>query len=105
MEALRPTRLEVIGTELAIAWSDGAETFLPLDLLRRSCPCASCSGEPDLLGNILKPAPSPAAPSTALRSIRTVGGYAVQPVWADGHSSGIYSFEFLRALAAASPGT
>jgi len=27
-----------------------------------------------------------------------VGGYALQPVWADGHSSGLFSFEYLRRL-------
>jgi len=30
-----------------------------------------------------------------------VGGYAIQPVWADGHNTGIYSFEYLRRVAAA----
>jgi DUF971 family protein len=30
-----------------------------------------------------------------------VGGYAIQPVWADGHATGIYSFEHLRRVAAA----
>jgi DUF971 family protein len=29
-----------------------------------------------------------------------VGGYALQLFWADGHSSGIYSFSYLRKLAA-----
>jgi DUF971 family protein len=28
-----------------------------------------------------------------------VGGYAIQLFWADGHSSGIYSFTYLRRLA------
>jgi DUF971 family protein len=30
-----------------------------------------------------------------------VGGYAIQPVWADRHNTGIYSFEYLRRVAAA----
>jgi DUF971 family protein len=30
-----------------------------------------------------------------------VGGYALQPHWADGHESGIYSFQYLRRLAEA----
>jgi DUF971 family protein len=29
-----------------------------------------------------------------------VGGYALQPRWRDGHSTGIYSFQYLRRLAA-----
>jgi len=28
-----------------------------------------------------------------------VGGYAIQPVWADGHATGIYSFDYLRRIA------
>jgi DUF971 family protein len=27
-----------------------------------------------------------------------VGGYAIQPTWADGHNSGIYSFQYLRRI-------
>jgi DUF971 family protein len=28
-----------------------------------------------------------------------VGGYAIQPVWADGHATGIFSFDYLRRVA------
>ncbi|HAV64872.1 MAG TPA: DUF971 domain-containing protein, partial [Verrucomicrobiales bacterium] len=28
-----------------------------------------------------------------------VGGYAVQPVWADGHSSGLFTFDYLKRIA------
>jgi DUF971 family protein len=31
-----------------------------------------------------------------LADISLTGNYALQPVWADGHSSGFYSFEHLR---------
>jgi DUF971 family protein len=31
--------------------------------------------------------------------IVNVGGYAIQPVWADGHASGIFSFDYLQKLA------
>jgi DUF971 family protein len=34
-------------------------------------------------------------------NIASVGGYAIQPVWADGHDTGIYSFEYLRMLVTA----
>ena len=32
-----------------------------------------------------------------LEQVETVGAYAVQFVWSDGHSTGIYSWELLRA--------
>jgi len=31
-------------------------------------------------------------------AIHYVGRYALQFVWSDGHSTGIYTFEYLRAL-------
>ena len=39
----------------------------------------------------------------AFRLVRVemVGTYAVQPVWADGHATGIYSFDYLRRAAKA----
>jgi DUF971 family protein len=30
------------------------------------------------------------------KRIVSVGGYAIQPVWADGHATGIYSFDYLK---------
>jgi DUF971 family protein len=96
---IEPKNLQLIGQELAIEWNDGAESYLPLDLLRRACPCASCGGEPDVLGNISRPRVSYTAQSFELRGWDLVGGYAVQPRWMDGHSTGIYSYQYLRRLA------
>jgi DUF971 family protein len=98
---LEPKNLQLIGSELAIEWNDGAESFLPLEFLRRACPCATCGGEPDVLGNVMRPSVSYTPGSFELRSWSLVGGYAVQPVWADGHGSGIYSYQYLKRLAAA----
>ena len=95
-----PARLEVIGQELAISWSDGAESFIPLEALRRACPCASCRGEPDVLGRGENPRVSYGPHSFELRGYKFVGGYAFQPVWNDGHETGLYPFALLRDLAA-----
>jgi DUF971 family protein len=35
-----------------------------------------------------------------LESIQLVGLYAIRPTWADGHDSGIFAFDRLRALSA-----
>ena len=47
--------------------------------------------------------PEPPLPPEAFRLARleTVGGYAVQPTWADGHTTGIYPFDYLRRMAQA----
>ena len=96
---MRPVDLQPIGKELAVKWDDGGEDFIPLEKLRRSCPCAGCKGEMDILGNVYQNPEKTLTPKAfELVRIVSVGGYAVQPVWADGHNSGIYSFEYLRHL-------
>lgn len=98
---MRPENLQVIGSELAIRWSDGAESFLPLELMRRHCPCASCAGEKDIFGNVYKGHAKALTPAALqIQELLPVGGYAVQPVWRDGHNTGLYTFEQLRRLAA-----
>ena len=92
--------VQMIGSELAILWSDGVESYLPLERLRRACPCAMCGGEPDVLGNIVRPDVSYTGASFELVGWQIVGGYALQPRWADGHSTGLYSFQYLRRLTA-----
>jgi DUF971 family protein len=99
---LELTNIQQVGDELAIAWSDDTESFLKLELLRRACPCAACGGEPDVLGNILRPHVTYTDKSFQLIGFDFVGGYALQPRWADGHSTGIYSFTYLRRLGQAS---
>lgn len=98
---MRPVDVQQIGSELAVKWDDGCESFIPLEKLRRYCPCAGCKGEVDVMGNLHK-GPDVALPPTAFDLVRiaSVGGYGIQPVWADGHSTGIYSFDYLRRLAA-----
>lgn len=97
------SRLEqavVIGPELALAFEGGDEIYLALDVLRRACPCAACQGEPDALGRVMRPVQQVGARGFELLRSEAVGGYALQLFWGDGHSSGIYSFDYLRRLAA-----
>ena len=99
---MRPLDIQHIGNELAVKWDDGGENFIPLENLRRACPCAGCKGEMDILGNLYKNPEKPlSAKAFELVKLVSVGGYAIQPVWADGHNTGIYSFEYLLRIAAA----
>ena len=98
-DRLTPTNIQPIGAELAIAWSDGVESYLPLEALRRACPCAACGGEPDVMGRVTRPVVKYTPASFELRGFAVVGGYAVQPAWADGHGTGLYTFPYLRRLA------
>jgi DUF971 family protein len=99
---MRPTDMQRIGNELAIKWDDGSESFVPLEKLRRACPCAGCKGEVDIMGNLYKNPDKPLTPPAfELHNILTVGTYAVQFFWGDSHNTGIYSFEYLRRVATA----
>jgi DUF971 family protein len=92
--------IQPIGAELAIKWEDGSESYLPLETLRRACPCAGCKGERDILGNVYRNPDRPyAAGAFELRQLNWIGGYAVQPVWGDGHNSGLFAFDYLKGLA------
>ncbi|HEX2621426.1 MAG TPA: DUF971 domain-containing protein [Phototrophicaceae bacterium] len=86
---------------LAIQWSDGATCQYPLDHLREACPCVECRGGHANMGrefdpeNILKLVPRR---SYKMTELNRVGSYALQPVWDDGHSTGIYTWDYLRRL-------
>lgn len=94
---------QVIGEELAIRWQDGRESYLRLETLRRNCPCALCQGE-STATTTYSPRPKAYSPESFLvRALQTVGGYALQITWADGHGTGIYPYSYLLSLAEESP--
>ncbi|MBI1840440.1 MAG: DUF971 domain-containing protein [Verrucomicrobia bacterium] len=96
---MRLIDLQIIGTELAVRWDDKTETFVPLEILRRRCPCAACQGETDVMGQVHRGPDIPlTAESFRLVRVSPVGGYGLQPVWGDGHSTGIFSFDYLRRI-------
>jgi DUF971 family protein len=82
-------------TQTDITWNDGHFGSYPSWYLRENCPCASCvdefSGERRVgHGNI---------PSILERvSVAPVGNYALSFGWSDGHSTGIYTFDYLRRI-------
>ena len=102
--AFRAETVTVIGEELAIAWTDGAESYLKLTTLRRLCPCAGCAGERDLLGHLMK-GPERPLTSVSFEVVGTapVGSYAIQLFWGDGHSDGLYPYVKLREWGEAPP--
>lgn len=94
--ATTPTRIAQKGDDqLTIEWADGIETAFYVRDLRLACGCAVCvdewTGE-----DRLDPATVP-EDVHPLR-IESVGRYAIQIEWSDGHSSGIYPFRRLREL-------
>ncbi|MFQ5692532.1 MAG: DUF971 domain-containing protein [Nitrospinota bacterium] len=101
---------------LYIEWKDGGKSRFPLGYLRKICPCATCN---DLRQKLAAPPPEAkkgftgltvlpdSAPreagSAEIREAQPVGRYALQFVWSDGHDTGIYAFDFLRARSPEDP--
>lgn len=91
-----PTRIAQQGPrQLAITWADGRESVFDVRALRLACACARCVDEWSGAAT-LDPASIP-ADVRPLR-IHSVGRYAIQIDWSDGHASGIYPFRRLREL-------
>ena len=84
---------------LRITWEDSSETILSLKYMRDECPCAGCKGETILLKTYRPPAPTVVTPEMyQVKNIEVVGGYAIQITWKDGHSTGIYSWDYIKQL-------
>jgi DUF971 family protein len=92
-----PTNIRALQAEqvLEVTWPDDRVDRLPYRLIRSECPCASCRNEwtgarmldPNSIRSDLK-----------LVGLENIGTYAIQPAWNDGHGSGLFSWETLRAL-------
>ena len=84
---------------LAIKWSDDTESYVAFNILRDNCPCANCSGESDIFGNVYKGTHLKKMDlSYELKNVIKVGHYAIRITWGDGHSDGIFTYDFLRKL-------
>ena len=92
---MRPLGLSLTkgGGALEILWEDGASTALPARLLR-----ASCRSAPALRARLEGRQAEPAADLT-ITAVASVGRYAVNLAFSDGHARGIYPWAYLRELA------
>lgn len=101
-QPLRPKALGRNGPDgLFIDWSDGHRSVHTWKHLREQCPCAGCRDErtrpPDPF-RILSPGELAPRPPLQPTKIEPVGYYAYKIVWNDGHDTGLYTLEHLRAL-------
>ena len=101
MPMTRPTHLDLDRERgLAIEWGDGTKFFLTLAVLRRYSPSADARElRKAMAANPLTVLPNSAndAPLTALGA-EFVGNYALRIHFSDGHSTGIYAWDYLREL-------
>jgi len=78
---------------MEIAFSDGRSFRLPYELLRVYSPSAEVRGHgpgQEVLQTGKR--------AVEIRSLEPVGSYAVQPAFSDGHSTGIFSWDYLYEL-------
>jgi len=103
----KPTDVKVhvkTGSGVDITWADGHSSHFDFPYLRDLCPCATCNDErskKEAAASFNLPA-SPLLPmykpKPRANSATPVGNYAIQIVFNDGHSTGIYSYDYLRTL-------
>lgn len=94
-----PVDIQVIGEEVAIRWDDGLESYFPFERLRAASPSASNQGERDIFGNQYGGGGPRKFPGVKVVGWDRVGNYAIRFDFSDGHNSGLYSYDYLRALA------
>lgn len=104
-----PIEIRRLGQKgVSFLWSNGDRGELSSEVLRKNCPCAACR---EARGDTSHATPLSNKKSSLkiiehtrdeeldLQEIWQVGNYAIGLRWGDGHSTGIYTFKYLRELA------
>ena len=96
------------GAGVDITWADNHTSHYDFAYLREECPCATCNEKRDQeeqhkrAATKAAPVSSPALPmfkpKIRAQSATQVGNYAVQISFNDGHNTGIFSYDHLRAI-------
>ena len=91
-----PSRLalDLPSQRLKVAWGDGHESEYEANYLRFICPCAACRGHAP--GEVDPPSWA-SVKDARIVDASQVGGYAIQFSFSDGHATGIYAYDRLRA--------
>lgn len=84
-------RLKQDKQTLAVTFEDGASFAIPAELLRVRSPSAEVQGHGPSERKLV-----PGMAEITITIIEPVGNYAVRLVFADGHSTGIFTWRLLR---------
>ena len=88
------------GQGITASFADGHVASFALEELRLGCPCATCR---DLRDRGSAPWTKSGARTLAIADARFHGAWGINITWNDGHSTGIYTFEFLRRWSEGEP--
>ena len=100
MNKLTIKAIILLDEEVAIKWSDNTESYIKNKIIRESCPCAHCSGETDIFGNLYIGNKNKNTNINQYKIIKymKVGHYAIRFFWGDNHNNGIYTYNLLNKL-------
>lgn len=94
----KPLNIQLIGNEVAIAWDDGSESFLPASTLRSASPSAETRGERDIFGQQYGGTDQKDFSGVQVLGWELIGNYAIRFDFSDGHRTGLYSYQLLADL-------
>ena len=90
-----PNEVKLLDNGVKIFWADKIHCIYPYKYLRSQCGCASCVEE--MTGRKLLNV-STIPEDIIVVDYFEVGKYALQFLWSDGHSTGIYPYNILRKM-------
>ena len=93
-----PQKIEIVGDFLAMNWGGSEEIVLDSSTLRKNSPSAEQAGERDIFGRLYGGSKKNDFSEVKLKSYEKVGNYALRLIFSDGHSSGLYSWEYFKNL-------
>jgi ATP-binding protein involved in chromosome partitioning len=93
--ALTPLEIKSSEKEVTILWSDQHRSRYDPRALRLACRCAACVDEKTQESRIHA---DQIPIQIKAKGIQVVGNYALQFTWSDSHGTGIYAYDFLRAV-------
>lgn len=82
-------------------WDDGFDSTIKIAKLRSNCPCADCrekNKEPQNNNQSKIMMPLVKSGENNLTKLTPMGNYAINAEWADGHTAGIYPWEYFREI-------
>src|SRR5437016_4940937 len=94
------------GAGVDITWADGHASHYDFPYLRDQCPCATCNDEREKKKEFALAGPASTGPAVlpmfkpkaTAKAATSVGNYAIQITFSDGHATGIYSYDQLRSI-------
>lgn len=101
-ESYTPTDITVEHSDqiMRIEWADGHTSEYNLHGLRKACPCVTCKGGHENMGEPIDMNVFDEIIDVDRRidDLEIVGNHALKITWGDGHNTGMYRWQYLREI-------